>query len=52
MFDRQIAIGNKASTYATSGTHIAMVLMIPAYISKALQTKLENYFRYYYNRTF
>ena len=52
MFDRQIAIGNKASTYATSGTHIAMVLMIPSYISRALQTRLENYFRYYYNRPF
>jgi len=52
MFDRQISIGNKASTYATSGTHIAMVLMIPSYISRALQTRLENYFRYYYNRPF
>ena len=52
MFNRRIAIGNRASSYATSGSYIAAVLMIPAYIDSALQAKLENYFRYYYNRPF
>ena len=45
MLDRDIWLGNKGSVFATSGTQIAAALMIPAYISKAYQTKLENYFR-------
>jgi hypothetical protein len=52
MFDRDIIIGNKASGFSTSGTYIAAALMIPAYISNAVQTKIENYFRFYYNRPF
>lgn len=52
MLDRDIWIGNKGSVFATSGTHIASVLMIPAYISKAYQTRLENYFRWYYSEPF
>lgn len=52
MFDRDIIIGNKATGYNTSGTYIAAALMIPAYISSAVQTKIENYFRFYYNRPF
>lgn len=52
MFDRDFAIGNKASTYATSGTQIGSVLFIPAYIPNALQVKLENFFRDYYNERF
>lgn len=52
MFDRNIFIGNKGSVYGTSGTYIASVLMIPCYISNALQKRLENYFRSYYNRPF
>jgi hypothetical protein len=52
MLDRDIFIGNKGAVFGTSGTHIAAALMIPAYISKTLQTKIENYFRYYYNLPF
>jgi hypothetical protein len=52
MLNRPLFIGNRQTTLATSGTHIAAVLMIPAYISNALQTRIENYFRYYYNRPF
>jgi hypothetical protein len=52
MFDRDIWIGNKGNTAATSGTHIAAVLMIPAYISRAYQQRLENYFRNYYSLRF
>ena len=52
MLNRQLFIGNKQVTAGTSGTHIAAAMMIPAYISNALQTKIENYFRYYYNRPF
>lgn len=52
MLDRNIFIGNKGSVYGTSGTYIAAALMIPAYIEKALQTRIENYFRFYYNRPF
>ena len=52
MLDRDIWIGNKGSVFATSGTHIASALMIPSYISKAYQTRLENYFRWYYSLPF
>lgn len=52
MYDRDIYIGNKGTVYGTSGTYIAAVLLIPTYISSSLQTKLENYFRYYYNQPF
>ena len=52
MFNRDIWIGNKGSSFATSGTQIAACLMIPAYIDKAIQTRIENYFRWYYNRPF
>ena len=52
MFNRIIRIGNKQTGYSTSGTYIAAALMIPAYISNAVQTKIENYFRFYYNRPF
>jgi len=52
MLNRDMSIGNKASTYATSGTYIAAALMIPAYIPYAMQQKLENYFRAYYGTTF
>ena len=52
MFDRDIWIGNKGSVFATAGTQIASALMIPAYISKAYQQKLENYFRWYYSLPF
>lgn len=52
MLDRDVYIGNKGSVFATSGTHIAAVLMIPAYISKAYQQRLENYFRNYYSLPF
>jgi hypothetical protein len=52
MFDRDFAIGNKASTYSTSGTEMATTLMIPAYIPYAMQQKLENYFRWYYSTSF
>lgn len=52
MFNRIIRIGNKQTGYSTSGTYIAAALMIPAYISYAVQTKIENYFRFYYNRPF
>ena len=51
MLNRDIFIGNQAGS-TTAGTHIAAALLIPAYIEKALQTRLENYFRYYYNRPF
>jgi hypothetical protein len=52
MLDRNIFIGNKGSVYGTSGAYIAAVLMIPAYIDKSFQQRIENYFRYYYNRPF
>jgi hypothetical protein len=52
MLDRDIYIGNKGSVFATSGTHIAAALMIPTYISKAYQQRLENYFRNYYSLPF
>ncbi len=52
MFDRDIWIGNKGAVYGTSGTNIASALMIPAYISNAMQTRLENYFRWYYSLPF
>lgn len=52
MLDRDVWIGNKGSVFATSGTHIASALMIPAYISNGYQTRLENYFRNYYSLTF
>ena len=52
MLDRDIWIGNKGSVFATSGTHIAAALMIPAYIDKAYQQRLENYFRSYYSLPF
>ena len=52
MLDRNIFIGNKGSVFGTSGTEIAAVLMIPAYVDKSFQQRIENYFRYYYNRPF
>jgi hypothetical protein len=52
MFDRDVWIGNKGSVFANSGTHIAAALMIPAYIDKAYQQRLENYFRVYYSLPF
>jgi hypothetical protein len=52
MLDRDIWIGNKGSVFATSGSHIAAALMIPAYISNAYQQRLENYFRNYYSFPF
>ena len=52
MLDRQIYIGNKGAVYGTSGTHIAAALMIPAYIDKSFQQRIENYFRFYYNKPF
>ena len=52
MLDRDIWLGNKGSVFATAGTQIASALMIPAYISKAYQQRLENYFRWYYSLPF
>lgn len=52
MLDRDVWIGNKGSVFATSGTHIASALMIPAYIDKSYQQRLENYFRNYYSEPF
>lgn len=52
MFDRDAWIGNKGSVFANSGTYIAAALMIPAYIDKAYQQRLENYFRIYYSLPF
>jgi hypothetical protein len=52
MLDRDIWIGNKGSVFATSGTQIAAAMMVPAYISKAYQQRLENYFRTYYQLPF
>lgn len=52
MLDRDMWIGNKGSVFATSGTQIAAALMIPSYISKAYQQRLENYFRWYYSLPF
>lgn len=49
MLNRVIYIGNKGNVYGTSGTQIASALMIPSFISKGLQQRLENYFRYYYS---
>jgi hypothetical protein len=52
MLDRNIFIGNKGSVFGTSGTQIAAAMMIPAFISKGYQQKLENYFRSYYSLPF
>jgi hypothetical protein len=52
MLDRDIFIGNKGSVYGTSGTHIAAVVMWPCYIDKAIQQRVENYFRWYYSLPF
>lgn len=52
MLNRNIFIGNKGSVFGTSGTQIGSALMIPSYISKAYQTRLENYFRWYYSLPF
>jgi hypothetical protein len=52
MLDRDTWIGNKGSVFATSGTHIAAALLIPTYIDKAYQQRLENYFRVYYSLPF
>ena len=52
MLDRDIFIGNKGSVFGTAGTHIAAAVMIPAYVDKAFQQRIENYFRYYYNKPF
>jgi hypothetical protein len=52
MLDRNIFIGNKGSVFGTSGTHIAAALMIPAYVDKSFQQRIENYFRFYYNKPF
>jgi hypothetical protein len=52
MLNRPITIGNKGTTYGTAGTQVAALVMIPAYIDKAIQTRIENYFRWYYNRSF
>ena len=52
MFDRDIWIMNKGSVYGTSGAQLAACLMIPAYITKGLQQRLENYFRWYYSLPF
>lgn len=52
MFDRDIWLMNKGSVYGTSGGHLASALMIPAYITKGLQQRLENYFRWYYSLPF
>jgi len=52
MLDRNIFIGNKGAVFGTSGTHIAAALMIPAYVDKSFQQRIENYFRYYYNKPF
>lgn len=52
MLDRQVYIGNKGNVFGTSGTHIAAALMIPAYVDKSFQQRIENYFRYYYNKPF
>lgn len=52
MLDRDVWLGNKGSVFATSGTQIASAMMLPAYISKAYQQRLENYFRTYYSLPF
>jgi hypothetical protein len=52
MLDRNIFIGNKGAVFGTGGTHIAAALMIPAYVDKSFQQRIENYFRYYYNKPF
>ena len=52
MLNRNIFIGNKGSVFGTSGTQIAAALMIPAYIDKAYQQRIENYFRNYYSLPF
>jgi hypothetical protein len=52
MLDRDIFIGNKGNVFGTSGTHIGAFLMIPTYITKGLQQRLENYFRWYYSLPF
>lgn len=52
MLDRDIFIGNKGNVFGSSGTHIAAALLIPCYISKAYQQRLENYFRRYYSLPF
>jgi hypothetical protein len=52
MFNRDMWIGNKQSSFGNSGTFIAAALLIPAYIDKAYQQRLENYFRVYYSLPF
>ena len=52
MLDRDLTIGNKGIVYGTSGTDIASVVIWPCYIDKALQTRVENYFRSYYSMPF
>jgi hypothetical protein len=52
MFNRDMWIGNKQSSFGNSGTFIAAALLIPAYIDKAYQQRLENYFRIYYSLPF
>ena len=52
MLNRQVFIGNKGAVYGTSGTYIAASVMFPCYISKGLQQRVENYFRFYYSQPF
>jgi hypothetical protein len=52
MLNRPVYLGNKGIVFGTSGTHIAAFVMIPSYIAKGVQTRIENYFRYYYNKPF
>jgi hypothetical protein len=52
MLNRDMWIGNKQGTFGNSGTFIAAALLIPAYIDKAYQQRLENYFRIYYSLPF
>ena len=52
MINRPVYLGNKGIVFGTSGTHIAAFVMIPSYIAKGVQTRIENYFRYYYNKPF
>jgi hypothetical protein len=42
MLDRDIFIGNKGAVFGTAGTHIAAAVMIPAYVDKAFQQRIEN----------
>ncbi len=52
MLDRDIWIGNKGSVFATSGTQMGAVVMFPSYLDKAVQQRVENYFRNYYSLPF